>query len=491
MNIKLNQETKQPLYLQISAQIKSMIESEEIVIGYKLPPERKLAEELGVHRNTIIKAYDELIAEGCVIASRKKPKGYFVGKIGTDDHSFGRRFFPLEKAFRYEFKTSERKFSEVYWRSEEDEPIPFGGMIPDRKIDPIEDFGGYASRIFCCSGRANMKMFGKETYHLRENICKLLSNKNIYVTPRNLQLVAETNQAIVYIATLYLREGDTIVAEGPMVPDTYNIFYNRSINVVTVPMENDGMDLKALEFALKSRNPKFIYSMPNFHNPTGILTSLHKRQQILKLANRYGVPIIEDDYQNDFSYMEKNVPNLYSLDANKMVIYINSFTVTFPYAIKTGYAVGPRDFIDLLTYALEADETVIGNVGAYILNDYIDSGKFEKHLYALRSHYAKKLELLCNELDKIEKKGLTYKRPKGGLVVWCNLVQNLSERKVCKYIEDKNVIVMPGWIFYDDNPERSGHVRLCFSNVSDEEIAEGVKRIGEALEMAGEEMIDE
>ena len=126
MNIKLNQETKQPLYLQISAQIKSMIESEEIVIGYKLPPERKLAEELGVHRNTIIKAYDELIAEGCVIASRKKPKGYFVGKIGTDDHSFGRRFFPLEKAFRYEFKTSERKFSEVYWRSEEDEPIPFG-----------------------------------------------------------------------------------------------------------------------------------------------------------------------------------------------------------------------------------------------------------------------------------------------------------------------------------------------------------------------------
>ena len=139
----------------------------------------------------------------------------------------------------------------------------------------------------------------------------------------------------------------------------------------------------------------------------------------------------------------------------------------------------------------EADETVIGNVGAYILNDYIDSGKFEKHLYALRSHYAKKLELLCNELDKIEKKGLTYKRPKGGLVVWCNLAQNLSERKVCKYIEDKNVIVMPGWIFYDDNPERSGHVRLCFSNVSDEEIAEGVKRIGEALEMAGEEMIDE
>lgn len=491
MNIKPERESKKPLYLQISDQIKDMIESEEIAIGYKLPPERKLAEELGVHRNTVIKAYDELIADGVVIASRKKPKGYFVGRSDLEEQTFGRRFFPLEKAFRYEFRNSERKFSEYYWRSEDEEPIALGGIIPDRKIDPIENFGEYVSRIFCCSGRANMKMFGKETFHLRENICRLLSNQNIYVTPKNLQLVAETSQAIVYIITLYLREGDTIVAEGPMVPDTYNIFYNRGINVVTIPMEEDGMDLKALEFVLKSRNPKFIYSMPNFHNPTGILTSLYKRQQILKLANQYGVPIIEDDYQNDFSYMEKQVPNLYGLDANKMVIYINSFTITFPYAIKTGYAVGPRDFIDLLTYALEADETIIGNVGAYILNDYIDSGLFEKHMEKLREHYAKKLDLLCGELDKIKEKGLTYTRPGGGLVVWCKLDAHINERKVCRCIEEKNVVVMPGWVFYDDNPEREGHIRLCFSNASDEEIAEGVKRIGMALEEAREETKNE
>ena len=174
-----------------------------------------------------------------------------------------------------------------------------------------------------------------------------------------------------------------------------------------------------------------------------------------------------------------------------MVIYINSFTITFPYAIKTGYAVGPRDFIDLLTYALEADETIIGNVGAYILNDYIDSGLFEKHMEKLREHYAKKLDLLCGELDKIKEKGLTYTRPGGGLVVWCKLDAHINERKVCRCIEEKNVVVMPGWVFYDDNPEREGHIRLCFSNASDEEIAEGVKRIGMALEEAGEETKNE
>lgn len=491
MNIKLERGNGHPLYLQISDQIKTMIKEEEIVVGYKLPAERKLAKELGVHRNTVIKAYDELIADGFIIASRKKPKGYFVGRMGFNAQTFGRRFFPLEKAFRYEFRTSERKFNEFYRKSEDDEPITLGGMIPDRRANPIEDFPGDISRIFSCNGKANMKMFGKETFHLRENICKLLSNQNIYVTPKNLQLIAETSQAIVYIITLYLREGDTIVAEGPMVPDTYNIFYNRGINVVTVPMEDDGMDLEALEFTLRSTAPKFIYSMPNFHNPTGILTSLQKRQQILRLANEYDVPIIEDDYQNDFSYMSKKIPNLYSLDANKMVIYINSFTITFPYAIKTGYTVGPRDFIELLTYALEIDETIVGNVGAYILNDYIDSGQFEKHLEKLRQHYSRKLDLLCAELDKIKEKGITYKKPKGGLVMWCELEPQLNERKVFSYIEEKNVVVMPGWTFYDDNPRKNGHIRLCFSNATDEEISEGVKRIGEALEMARKEIIDE
>lgn len=491
MNIKLEPENKQALYLQICSQIRTLIEAEEITVGYKLPSERKLADELGVHRNTVIRAYEELIADGLVVASRKKPKGYFVGRTGMEERTFSRRFFPLEKAFQYEYRTSERKFSENYWKSEEQEPISLGGMIPDRKIDPIEILTEYPKRLFCCNGNENMKMFCRETLHLRENICKLLSCRNIYVTPKNLQLVTETNQAIVYIINLYLREGDTIVAEGPMIPDTYNIFYNRGINVITVPMEEDGMNLKALEFALKSRRPKFIYAMPNFHNPTGILTSLHKRQQILKLADYYEVPIIEDDYQNDFSYMEKRVPNLYSLDANKMVLYINSFTLTVPYAVKTGYAVGPRDFIELLTYALEADETVVGNVGAYILNDYIDSGQYMLHLEKLQQHYMRKRDLICSELDKIKEKGITYEKPRGGLIVWCKLSPRVNERKAYRCIEEANVVVMPGWIFYDDNPDKAGHIRLCFSNASDAEIVEGIRRIGQALDEASKEKTNE
>lgn len=487
MNIKLNRDIGQALYVQIANQIKKMVDDGEMIAGNKLPAERKLAEKLGVHRNTVIRAYDELVAEGYIIASRKKPKGYFVAENNFEDYKFGSRFFPLEKAFRYEFRIHEKKFNENYHLSGEENQISLGGMIVDQVPLTVPRMTDFADIFFARGGKENMKIFAGETFRLRQNICRILEKKKIYATPQNLQIVAETNQAIGYIATLYLREGDTVVAESPMIPDVYNIFYNRGIEVVTVSMDDDGMNTEELEFVLKVRKPKFIYTMPSFHNPTGVLTSLAKRKQILYLARKYGVPIIEDDYQNDFSYMEKEIPTLYGLDDNKMVIYINSFTLTFPYAVKVGYAVGPEDFIDLLTHAIETDETYVGNIAVFMLNDFIAGEAFDEHITKLREHYAKKLDLLCSEIDKIRDKGIRCKKPKGGLVLWCALAPDLNVRKVSSYIADENVVIMPGYLFYGDDNKREGHIRLSFSNVTDEEITEAVKRIGRALERAREE----
>ena len=127
----------------------------------------------------------------------------------------------------------------------------------------------------------------------------------MYVSPKNIQLVAETNQALSHIMTLYLEEGDYVIAEEPVVPDNASIFRNKGINLVTVPMEPDGMDLAKLETAIRKYAPKFIYTMPNYHNPTGIVMSLEKRKKLLELAGRYCIPIIEEDSQRDFSIRRK------------------------------------------------------------------------------------------------------------------------------------------------------------------------------------------
>lgn len=486
MKIQINRDSERPVYKQIASSIERMIETQELVRGVKLPAERQLASQLQVHRNTIIKAYSELVSRGLVQASRKKPKGYFVE--ACQEQNFSQRFFPLEKAFRYEFRREERKFNDIYWDSDGEGFISFGGMIMDQKIQPVEGMTNALEKIFGRSGDGKQHPFMGETERLKENLCKRLAAQNIYVTPKNIQITAETNQTVSYLMMLYVKVGDCVIAEDPIVPDVSNLFHNRGIDVITVHMEEDGMDMKELEEKLRVYKPKFIYTMPNYHNPTGIRMSLKKRQRLLELANSYNVPIIEDDYLNYFQYTNQNIPSLYSLDPNKLVVYTDSFTLTFPYGIKIGYVVGPADFIDMLGYAISTDETLIGNVGQFFLNEYMENGDFDQHIDVLCDYFQKKKNLLCSQLDTIRRKGITYYNPDGGLVVWCTLDRGINERQLVKTAKDKGVLVMPGWIFFRNEKQEDGHLRLCFSKISDEEIIEGVKLLGEALDQCRKKM---
>lgn len=478
MKLIIDRTSSIPIYRQIARRIEDKILSQELASGFKLPAERRLAEDLSVHRNTVIKAYDVLITKGLVVVSRQKPKGYFV-KTMRDIQPFRQRFFPLEKAFRYELCKEEKRFNDIFWSSAQEGIISFGCMAMDKTLDPVVGMESVVERIF---DAGDMNDFFAETERFKENICGLLAEQNIYVTPKNVQILSETNQTLSYLITLYLREGDCIVAEEPMVPDNYSIFYNRGIRVIPVPMEEDGMRMDMLEEAIREHKPKFIYTLPNFHNPTGITMSLEKRRQLLKLADIYNVPIIEEDYQRDFSYGKNPPPSLYTLDTNKMVIYLYSFTLTFPYMMKLGFAVGPADLIDMLKYALSVDETVIGGIGQYFLNEYIDTGKYQHHVELLQKIYSSRLDLLCEELDKIADKGISYHKPAGGLTLWCTLADDISERALYRALDEKGVLIIPGWIFYTAGKKKEGHIRLCFSNVSDEEIRRGVKLLGEALD---------
>lgn len=481
MKLTIDRNSVIPVYQQIARKIEEKIVSGKLSTGFKLPSERRLATEAGVHRNTIIKAYDQLIKQGLVVVSSDKQKGYYV-KAVKEMQDFGQRFFPLEKAFRYEFRHAEKSFDDIYWKSEKAESISFGGMIINRKLSPVTGLAHVVQEIFNNEENDSITRFGEETERLRENICRLLTHQNIYVTPRNVQILAESNQLISYLITFYMREGDCIIAEEPMVPDNYSIFYNRGINVVTVPMEDDGVRLDMIEEAIRKYKPKFIYTQPNYHNPTGISMSLNKRYRVLKLANDYNVPIIEEDYQRDFSSEEQNLPSLYALDDNKLVLYVNSFTLTFPYMIKIGYVIGPADFIDMLGYALAVDETAVGGIGQYFLNAYIDSGEYEKHVETLQQRYEEKRKIFCRELDKLKEKGLTYKDPGGGLFIWCTLPEGINERAFCKAADEKGVLVVPGWMFYRGKGRKRGHVRLCFSNVTDDQICQGIGLLGEILD---------
>lgn len=481
MNIVINRNSETPIFQQIKAAIRDLIATRELVSGYKMPAERKLAEELGVHRNTVVKAYGELIAEGYLTVSRKTPKGYFV-KMPVTSQNFSNRFFPLEKMMRYNFSDKEKMFLDIFGESNTDDYISFGGIIMDKKTYPVKGLNEIMSKMFDRGGALPAHLGQDETLRMKKNICDILAAENMYVNPKNIQLVSETNQALNYLTTLYLREGDAVIAEEPIVPDNASIFRNKGLNLVTVPMASDGMDLSKLELLIVKHKPKFIYTMPNYQNPTGIVMSLEKRMRLLDIAQRYSVPIIEEDSQRDFRYTESRIPSLYSLDQNKSVVYIDSFTLTFPYGIKTGYIVGPYDLVDMLGRIIVMDETFVSNMGQYMLNEYIESGLFKEHTQMIAGHYKAKRDLLCAQLDKIKDKGLDYLKPQGGILVWCSLDEEINERQLFKNAEKRGLLIMPGYLFYPYGYRGRGHVRLCFSKASDEEIIKGVEILGQVID---------
>lgn len=492
MNIKINRNSETPVFLQIKGKIKNLIVSEELPSGYKMPAERKLADELGVHRNTVVKAYGELISEGYLSASRKTPKGYFV-RTPDENNSFVKRFFPLEKMIQYNFNDKEKMFLNLFTQSADDNFISFAGIHMDKKTMPVKGMEDIFMRTFRAMQAEERGQKTDEAERMKHNICRVLSRENMYVNPKNIQLVSETNQALNYLINLYLKEGDCVIAEEPILPDNSSLIRNKGMKLVTVPMEEDGMDLKTLEVLIKKHNPKFIYTLPNFHNPTGITMSLAKRVQLLEIAQRYGIPIIEEDSQRDFRYTENRLPSLYSLDKYKSVVYLDSFTLTFPYGIKTGYMVGPYDLAEMMGRCIVIDETFVSNMGQFMLNEYIEQGLWDEHIEDLAGEYCRRQEVLCAELDKIRNLGISFTKPQGGLVLWCDIDETINEKRLYQVAREKGLLIMPGFLFYPFGYQGNGHIRLCIARTDAEEIRRGVAILAEALKECralGEENIE-
>ena len=471
MNITINKNNETPLYIQMKQEIKEKIISSELPSGFKLPSERSLADEMNVSRNTVVKTYQSLIDEGLIVIS-KKPKGYFVRE--TVQFKARRIFSPLSKMIKYTYTEKENLFDELFDQSNSQEYVSFAGISMD---------SGLCDRY---KGKYDMfyRFDSRETERLKGNICKLLSKQNISVGEKNVQVVSEAAQAIEYVIDLYLTEGDYVIAEEPVVADTVNLFRNKGISVACVKMDEKGMDLDDLTRLIKQYQPKFIYTMPNIHNPTAITMPIERRKALLDIAFRYGIPIIEENSLRDFRYEGTELPTLYSLDKYQSVLYIDTFTLTFLPGIKTAFVIGPSEPIEMIGRLIITSQMMIYNIGHAILNEFIEEGRFEEHVKYLQDFYRKKRDYFCRRLVKLQGKGLSFSVPQGGLFVWCKLKENINEKKLFKICKEKGVLYMPGSVYYPFGYQGSGHIRLCFSNASEEEIDMGIDILGKALDLS-------
>ncbi len=296
-------------------------------------------------------------------------------------------------------------------------------------------------------------------------------------------VVSGATQIMSLVSQVFLNPGDTVICEEPSFIGSLNCFRAHGARLVGVPVESDGIDVDALEETLKKESgAKFIYTIPNFQNPSGATMSFEKRKRMYALARQYGVLILEDNPYGDLRVAGADVPAIKSLDTDGLVIYAGSFSKIIAPGIRVGFVVSPSEISAKLTVAKQTQDVHTTMLSQLLVYRWLKAGKIEDHIKKIKDIYRRKLNLMCDSMDAQLSDCLTYHRPEGGLFVWAKLNQGIDMIDYVKTASKNGVSVVPGNAFLIDSSAPCDYIRLNFSTPSDEGIVEGIKLLKETAE---------
>ena len=356
--------------------------------------------------------------------------------------------------------------------------IPFAAGNPDVAAFPIDEVRKISEKIFRDSPVTALQYGITEGYTpLRETIRKhIKETKNIGRDFDDIIITSGATQIMDLMTKVFCNFGDTVICESPSFIGSLNCFRSYGCTLKGVPVEADGMNTEILEKQLKENsNVKFIYTIPNFQNPSGATMSYEKRKQVYALAKKYGVLILEDNPYGDLRVAGEDVPNIKSMDEDGIVVYAGSFSKILAPGIRAGYVIAPAEIISKMTVGKQAADTHSTMFTQLLVNEWMNTTDFMGHIEKIREIYRRKLNLMCDYIDENLSDFFSYVRPEGGLFVWCELPESVEMPDfVSRCIENK-LAVVPGTAFMVEPGETTNCIRLNFSTPSDEKITEGME----------------
>lgn len=355
--------------------------------------------------------------------------------------------------------------------------ISFAAGNPAPEAFPVDEIRRISNEILTNEPIAALQYSITEGYpKLREWLKKDMSEKGNFNTSEDeLVITSGAQQAIETCAKIFCNEGDAVICENPSFIGSLNAFRSYGSRLVGVEMDNDGMIPEKLEEALKA-NPRtaFIYTIPNFQNPKGVTMSLERRKQLLELAYKYNVLVVEDNPYGDLRFAGVDVPSIKSLDTKGHVIYAGSFSKVLSPGLRVGYMIASKSIISKATVALQTS-TVHPNIWAQMVAyKFVAETDFEQHLDNLRQIYKNKCYLMLNSLKFAMPQSIDFTEPEGGLFLWGTLPCGDMETFVKAALAEK-VAVVPGTAFLVDERQHTLGFRLNYSTPTDEQIEKGVE----------------
>jgi 2-aminoadipate transaminase len=483
MKISIDKSSSTPVYIQIKDKIKELIEAGIFRNGDVLPATRSLSENLGIHRNTVISAYKALEAEGFVYSH--VGRGTFIiepEKIASDDRIAFYNIFDWSHHISEKLKKRiSPKLLTLYQTDMTKAAISF---VWHQKS--LHDFPAQKIQRAMNSVLRNKKnsIFNYSDPMGNPDLRLIISNrmrlKGIQVSSENILIVNGAQQGIDLIGRLLLEPGDTVIVENPTYTGALSSFQFLQARIIGIPVDEWGMKVQLMEDIVKKYHPKFIFTIPTFHNPTGTTLRKDRREHIVSLAVKYKTPIIEDDYASDLRYSGPDVSPLKALDSSDQVIYVGTFSKVLIPGLRVGWVAASKDIIGPLSELKRLSDLCTSPFIQAVITEFHERGYMASHLRFLKRQYQRRLQMIINGVHQHFPPETIIFKPEGGIYLWVILPKEIDLKNVLGNSQKRGVTFGIGDLFYLDE-KGSDRIRLQFSLEDEEKILEGVKIIGEEL----------
>jgi DNA-binding transcriptional MocR family regulator len=462
-----------PIYRQIYERLREQILAGSLPEGTRLPPERALAERLEVNRSTVVHAYRDLAADGLIDQRVGSGSRVAVAAGGGRPDRFAAAVpwwvtLPPWRVGQFPAVLGELA------AAEHGGLIAFVQGVPPAEPSPLADLSASFARV---GGDVNYVLtYGdSEGYApLREAIAQRMRARGCVVDPRDVLMLTGSTQGITLVAQSLAEPGDEIVVEAPTYPGALQIFQIAGLRAIPVPVDDEGMRVDHVEAILRTRRPRFIYTMPSIHNPTGVSMNADRRDRLVTLAKRHGVPIVEDDPYGVLA--SSPVTPLVARDG-EYVIYLSSFSKTIAPSLRLGWLVAPRTIYERLLLRKQSVDMASSMFIQAGVRDYLERG-YDAHVAALREELELRRSIAFAAIEEHWPPSMRVMRG-DGYYLWATAPRETRARALLASAERRGASFLFGEAFF---PQAGGdhNFRLALTPVPRTSIAEGIRRIGEA-----------
>lgn len=464
-----------PLHYQISQHIKSKIIHGEWPPGTKIPSQRLLAEAYGVNRSTIVMAIDELTADGCLegnrgggtivvnhtwslLASTPPPDWTSYVKAGTQSSNLP----TVQQINQAEFRPDIIRLGTGELASD---------LLPHREMSTVlQSMSTKEVSLGYDEPKGNAQ--------LRLQIARHVKEYGIHASPSSILIVSGALQALHLISVGLLHRGSTVLLEKPSYLYSVPIFQSAGMKLTGVPMDHQGIQAGLIPQYKKQFNGALLYTIPTFHNPTGTVMTPSRREQLMDICTKEGLPLIEDDVYSDL-WLDASPPKpLKSMDTSGIVLYLGSLSKTVSPGLRIGWVIGPEPVINRLADIKMQTDYGSSSLSQCAAAEFLAGGLYQDHMQSVRKQLAFRRDLALHALEKHLGGLAQWEKPSGGFYIWLRLPDSLSLSTLFAAALKEGVLLNPGNVYDRDS---SRHLRISYAYATPADLETGIARLAKLI----------